>query len=126
MATNDAKDSNLQSGVREMVSTLVHRLSHIHSTAKSGRNQHFRAVDGRGRGVTMLVGSNAGATMQVDLNVMVDSHGVLFDDQERFGVYANNNYQAVNGRVMLNENYTSGDLGDQTAVSDHVEEHRHQ
>lgn len=72
------------------------------------------------------MGSNAGATMQVDLNVMVDSHGMLFDDQERFCAYANNNYQAVNGRVMLNENYTSGDLGDQMAVSDHVEEHRHQ
>lgn len=129
MATGDAEESNLRrqlhGGIREMVSTLVHRLSHFHSTAKSGKNQHCSAIKDRSKGVTMIVGSNAGAIMRLDQHDIIDSQGMLFDDHKSFGAYANNNYQAVNDSVLVNENYTLGDPGVQMAESSYVEEHRH-
>ncbi|KAH7668399.1 hypothetical protein IHE45_11G008500 [Dioscorea alata] len=114
--TQTQQQAPISHEIRNMVSTLTHHLN-------SSSNQE----QGHGNGIITLAGTNRGATMKSDMeHEVLDTHGVVFGDEQRLSAYTNSNYQSINNSIVLGGSYTAEDPGIHLVISDYLEEHEHE
>ncbi|OVA19938.1 hypothetical protein BVC80_237g38 [Macleaya cordata] len=134
--TNPKKSSHstdqqrqLDREVREMLSTLTHRLTDLHHhSSKSDSIQVGEDEEEHGVRIITLAGSNTGATMKAAEWDEKSSFGISSSsslDQEGMTAYANSNFQAINNSIMLGGSYSCKDPGIHMETSDYVEQHEH-
>ncbi|KAJ0968547.1 hypothetical protein J5N97_025464 [Dioscorea zingiberensis] len=108
--------------IKNMISTLSRHINSINSSSSSSSSS--QQEQGHGNGIITLAGSNRGATMKSDMeHEVVETHGVIYGDDERLSAYTNSNYQSINNSIVLNGSYTAEDPGIHLVISDFMEEH---
>ncbi|CAD5193807.1 unnamed protein product [Musa acuminata subsp. malaccensis] len=88
-----------------------------HSSMKS----HEAGDADHGFRIITLAGDNKGATMKANMDQLMDTDGMMYDDNDIICTYTNNNYQAVNNSFLLRGSCTAEDPGIHVVISEYVE-----
>ncbi|XP_054801157.1 uncharacterized protein LOC129305201 [Prosopis cineraria] len=120
-AASDAeKHKQLDREIREMVSTITHRVTDLHKSSGSGSGQNLEDDEDGGVRIITLAGNNTGATLRSALDEKsAQSHGS--EEPEALSTYVNSNFQAINNSMMLGGSYEANDPGVRLDISEFIE-----
>ncbi|CAI9299205.1 unnamed protein product [Lactuca saligna] len=128
---------NLDREIRDMINALTRRLAHLHKKPSEGgsasnvhdHDQEEKDANG-GFGIITMAGSNEGATMRGELDLMSMENqklGMKQDNEESLPPLTtclNGNFQGVNNSIMVGGSYSTNDPGIHLNVDDHYEQHK--
>lgn len=147
------KQKQLDREIRDMISALTRRLADLQGVQKPGgggvsshhhpehdpelhhHRHHHPHDDDNGLRIITMAGSNVGATMRSELDVMdkttphdqdPNQGGSEHDQQVPLTTYLNSNFQAINNSIMLGGSYTTNDPGVHLDISDYFYTDEHQ
>ena len=115
------RQKHLNREVRDMVSTITHRLTNIHKLGSVQAGQEDLDEDDNGTRIVTLAGTNTGATLRGELDEK--SSGLCGDqpvlgDSDALRTYINSNFQAINNSIMMGGSYNTNDPGVHVEISD--------
>ncbi|XP_057477392.1 uncharacterized protein LOC130765069 [Actinidia eriantha] len=115
------KQKLLDHEIREMISSLIHKLSdlqhvrkqpagssHSHSHSHRHPHSHNDQEDEGGMRIITLAGSNTGASMRGELD---DINSSSCGKNEALDTYVNSNFQDINNSIVLGGSYSTNDPG---------------
>lgn len=123
MAASHAKSQrSSEHGINDMISKLTDRLVSL-GQGTSEHNHHAHHDADEGVRIITLAGENKGAAMKATgLDELVDTEGMIYDDEHLMSAYTNSNYQAVNNSIMLEGSYSAEDPGVHIIISDNLDD----
>ncbi|KAL7602883.1 hypothetical protein Lser_V15G18989 [Lactuca serriola] len=123
--------------IRDMMNVLTRRLAHLHKKPNeregaSNIHDHDKEEEDAngGFGIITMAGSNEGATMRGELDLMsMENHklGTTQHNDESFTpltTYLNGNFQGVNNSIMVGGSYSTNDPGIHLDVDEHYMQHK--
>ncbi|KAL2493239.1 hypothetical protein Adt_28867 [Abeliophyllum distichum] len=118
MAFTDAeKQKGFDKEIKELISSLTTRLSHIQKSGGES-TQHNTHEDDDGVRIITLAGTNQGATMRGDMD---EKTGGVPQGTEEFTTCVNSNFQAINNSIMLGGSYNTNDPGVHLEVTEYMD-----
>ncbi|KAI3515190.1 hypothetical protein L1887_13957 [Cichorium endivia] len=123
---------HLDREIRDMINALTRRLAHLHKKPTEGGgasniHDHDQEDEGDhgGLGIITMAGSNEGATMrgELDLMGMEDQKSGMKQHDEQLlpplTTFLNGNFQGVNNSIMVGGSYSANDPGIHLDVDDY-------
>lgn len=122
------KHKHLGREIREMMSSITHRVTDLHKSSGSGSGQNVEDEEDGGVRIITLAGTNTGATLRSELDEKSGQSHRSGGPEEALSTYVNSNFQAINNSMMLGGSYQAHDPGVHLDISEFIEpqhEHRH-